>query len=366
MDLGRLGSSVRVEEVYSGCFHHNESTIIWTVDGDEFSDGERRVPRSAVEKLRRVVWESREEEDLLDQYEQEITGDVVREKLRVEVPWVPWAPSDAEVRGELRAALNGSPSNTTSVVLTRVLVGGEPEMEFWLHRSYIHHHALPRNCGLPEWNVRLGEELWATRSPRIAIALAPFTKDSAAFDDIVHWPDGYMEMLAERTTRDYAQRYIVDYVGNTLSGDFEVDAPSPAKHFYLGESEDYLLKTRRSEYVSKVRIPMSHLQDPRPMLDAIPGALADAERRIAETTWLRLATRGKEVTLLPNTDGSAYFLEFPGYSDITVRALVLESEEDVLVSNPTRSIVSLVKLQPSKRQTTTLRISPDGSAVFVD
>ena len=139
-----------------------------------------------------------------------------------------------------------------------------------------------------------------------------------------------------------------------------------AKHFYLGESEDYLLKTGRSEYVSKVRIPMSHLQDPRPMLDAIPGALADAERRIAETTWLRLATRGKEVTLLPNTDGSAYFLEFPGYSDITVRALVLESEEDVLVSNPTRSIVSLVKLQPSKRQTTTLRISPDGSAVFVD
>jgi len=365
-ELGRLGDSVFVKEIDQGCYHYDEFVSEWNAEGGYFVDGERRIARPIVEALRQVIWETRNAEDLLSQYEQEITADRFQKQVRRDLPWVSESPSTPQLQREARAALEGSPPNSTWKLLTHVVIDGEPKVELLLQRSYIEHHErLALNSGLPEWQVRFGAESWETRSPRLAKALVPFTKKSDAFDDIVHWPDAYAEALAHTITRDFARRYVLSYLEDTLTADFEVDGLDSRRSDPFSDSCTFLLKPLRSERIAHLTLNLPLLEDPRPILDAIPACLADAERRLAETPWLRQATQDKKVILSPFNGGKDYYLQFPGFSGIDVRVLVRESEGDLLVSSPTRDVVSLVKLAPSKQRTTHLLVSSDGSARFV-
>ena len=366
VELGRLGDSVFVKEIDQGCYHYDEFVSEWNAEGGDFVDGERRIARSVVEELRQVVWETRNAEDLLSQYEQEITAERFEKQLREELPWVPRSPSTAELQSEARAALDGSPPNSTSKIFTHVIIDGEPKVELLLQRSYIEHHErLALSCGLPEWQVRYGAKSWETRSPRLAKALKPFTKKSDAFDDIVRWPDAYAEALAHTITRDYAQRYVLSYLEDTLTSDFEVDGLDSRRSDPFSDSCTFMLKPQHSEKIAHLVLNLPLLEDPRPLLDAIPACLADAEQRLADIPWLRQATQDKKVILSPFNSGKDYYLQFDGFSGITVRVLVRDSEEELLVSSPTRDVVSLVKLAPSQQRTTHLLVSSDGSARFV-
>ena len=366
MELGRLGDSVLVEEVYAGCFHHNEFVSTWKAQEGDFAFEERRVSRQTVEDLRRVVWETRNAEDLLSQYDQKITAESFEKRLNRDLPWAPKSPSTSELQSEARAALTASPPRSTSTILTRVVIDGEPEIELLLQRAHtMHHDPIFLDYGLPVWQVRFGAESWETRSPRLAGALAPFTKEPDAFDDIVRWPDAYAEGLAHKLTYDSGRRYVIDYLEDTLTADFEVEGLDSPRSDFFSDSCTFLLKPRHPLKVTYLTLNLPLLEDPRPILDAIPACLADAERRLAETPWLRQATQDKKVILSPFNGGKDYYLQFPGFSGIDVRVLVRESEGELLVSSPTRDVVSLVKLAPSKQRTTHLLVSSDGSARFV-
>ena len=283
VELGRLGDSVLVEEVYAGCFHHNESVSTWKAQERDFAFEERRVSRQAVEELRRVVWETRNAEDLLSQYDQEITAESFEKRLKRDLPWAPKSPSTpstSELQSEARAALTASPPRSTSTILTRVVIDGEPEIELLLQRAHtMHPDPIALDCGLPEWQVRFGAESWETRSPRLAKALVPFMKESNAFADIVHWPDAYAEALAHTITRDYARRYVLSYLEDTLTSDFEVDGLDSRRSDPFSDSCTFMLKPQHSEKIAHLVLNLPLLEDPRPILDAIPACLADRLRR---------------------------------------------------------------------------------------
>lgn len=372
-----IGTRIEVSNVFQGCSHHEESSYALDRVGDTFEGEQLEISEDQAEELYAAVMESRSEsDDLLSQYDYEITAERVHRQIREYFPWVdaPLPSLDTEqLKSEARKAIVEPSVTSTSSIHTKVIFEGESALELQLSQSDLRGFSDFKGS-LPSWNVRVDGESWITSSPKISEKLQPFMKDKELLGSITQWPEQYCRSLAATIGREWCEEHLRQLFGDRLSEHFLVDKLEVRRYLITDVPHGWIiLKNRQESLISTLDFQFDATVDPTADIINLPSFVAESEARLDDFPWLSKAVRGKNIQLSSATGYEESWLDhgfqgLPRYEYSVQNGgrydrtdfIVGDQEPRVLIFSPTDDLKKYLHNLPELESYKQLVVSPNG------